>query len=127
MQNGIEYRENILQELFSAFGSEYRVAKAFGDIVVACVYADGEITERECKFADDLLGLGTDPEKIKKMVEKTGFDSAVKNVGNLFRFLSEDAKSELLLLCILFLVVDEELSGGEFLFLKKTFMNMCKW
>ncbi len=82
-------------------------------LIYTSICADGNLTELEVKFLNDLAGTSFSPdqmlEDISAFCDKEAFEAA----DNLFDSLPEDEKAEFFNLCLCVCAIDERISSEE--------------
>ena len=109
-------------EMLKCFQTKETAIHAYVLIAVASIGADNILSPLECKFLDDLFGIGSDLEETRKLILSWGRTDAMELVDKLADSLSSDGKANLINVCLTFLSVDEKLSKAELSFIQKLMM-----
>jgi hypothetical protein len=116
-----------------AMGSMTLIAKAFskfndtqpGDIILPFIFTtlgvDGELSETELKFLNDLFASDFDYEATKKYAVAHNDEEIVELVDKLIDMCDGETKAALLVFCLCFAAVDHNVSCQETAYLIKLF------
>jgi uncharacterized tellurite resistance protein B-like protein len=114
--------ESVLPDVYphcQRIDKEYNGAFVLANIMLACISADGEVSDVECKFVSDLTGLK--PEVTVSLAKNLSMEAAADLTNNFADGLDYDTKGALLVLIAAVLACDRRVTVAENKFLRRIF------
>lgn len=111
--------KDLVPALNKKFNDNDVTAKFLTILTCACLDTDGEISNLEISFLNDLLGSNYTREGMYDIIKGLGDEKGREIVDQIADLLDADGKASLISLCLCFLSVDETITRKEIAYISK--------